>query len=500
MPAADWPTGDGSLGTLEGYSSTIRADGSQPMRYAVRNDNVCEVAMLMALDASHVARSREHRAIAVNLLDYIFLKSGLAGGQSHEPASPEYGLVGWSLDLPTLSIGATTAADAVEHVGRLGVVQRGGSWGGSSTATPTVAQQHRRRLLPLGRRHGPRPAGQFPHHRRLRLSRRLPPRPKTCRRTAGGITGTRRTRDYSPHYVGWIWACYLWAYDKTHFEPLPRAQRNRHADADAGVSRRWYWTDRSGSIERARALLPLAWLVRVQDTPEHRGWLRRVARDLIALQDPSGAIRETIGGGGHGTLTNAEYGTCETSLIQTDGDPIADMLYTCNFAADRPARSGRRHRRAALRRRRGETGQVPLPHPNPLRGPSRTRRGVVSRVRFPQLGVLGQQRRLGMGPLVYRNRLDPALDRRHAGPAANENLALGFGPPGADQQELRPPPPRDAARRRRQARPALIVVPPASTYCGWAKSVASGRRKPGSTWPPSRVSWAASVTHLSAAS
>jgi hypothetical protein len=79
-------------------------------------------------------------------------------------------------------------------------------------------------------------------------------------------------------------------------------------------------------------LLPLAWLVRVQDTPEHRNWLFTVARDLIALQDKSGGIRETIGGGGHGTLSNAEYGTCETSLIQTDGDPVADMLYTCNFA------------------------------------------------------------------------------------------------------------------------------------------------------------------------
>ena len=52
MPAADWPLGDGSFGILEGFSSTIRADGSQPMRYAVRNDNMCEVAMLMALDAA----------------------------------------------------------------------------------------------------------------------------------------------------------------------------------------------------------------------------------------------------------------------------------------------------------------------------------------------------------------------------------------------------------------------------------------------------------------
>jgi hypothetical protein len=72
--------------------------------------------------------------------------------------------------------------------------------------------------------------------------------------------------------------------------------------------------------------------VRVEDTPEHREWLRRVAVDLLALQDASGAIRETIGDGSQGTASNAEYGTRETSLIQTNGDPICDLLYTCNFA------------------------------------------------------------------------------------------------------------------------------------------------------------------------
>jgi hypothetical protein len=95
---------------------------------------------------------------------------------------------------------------------------------------------------------------------------------------------------------------------------------------------RWVWCNRSGSIERARALLPLAWMVRVQDTAEHRRWLRRVAEDLVALQDSSGAIRETLGGGAHGSASNAEYGTCETSLIQDNGDPVCDLLYTCNFA------------------------------------------------------------------------------------------------------------------------------------------------------------------------
>ena len=51
MPGTNYPEGDGSLGIIEGFSSTIRADGSQPMRYAVRNDCMGEVAMQLALDA-----------------------------------------------------------------------------------------------------------------------------------------------------------------------------------------------------------------------------------------------------------------------------------------------------------------------------------------------------------------------------------------------------------------------------------------------------------------
>jgi hypothetical protein len=30
--------------------------------------------------------------------------------------------------------------------------------------------------------------------------------------------------------------------------------------------------------------------------------------------------------------SNEQYGTCETSLLQTNGDPVSDMIYTSNFA------------------------------------------------------------------------------------------------------------------------------------------------------------------------
>ena len=83
-------------------------------------------------------------------------------------------------------------------------------------------------------------------------------------------------------------------------------------------------------------LLTLAWLVRVDDRPAHRAWLKQMADDMLKCQDACGAIREELGELSHGGYrppqSNAEYGTREASLIQQNGDPVADMHYTCNFA------------------------------------------------------------------------------------------------------------------------------------------------------------------------
>jgi hypothetical protein len=83
-------------------------------------------------------------------------------------------------------------------------------------------------------------------------------------------------------------------------------------------------------------LLPLAWLVRVEDSPEHRNWLQKIADDLIANQSECGAIREQLGEAGKGGFpppsSNEAYGTTEAPLIQTNADGVSDLLYTSNFA------------------------------------------------------------------------------------------------------------------------------------------------------------------------
>ena len=308
FPRADWPRGDGSLGLLEGFSSTILPDGGQPMRYAVRNDCMSEAAMLLALAATITGRA-EHAHTATKLVNYVFGKSGLAGGPRANPNSASYGLVGWSLDQPDTYYGDDNAR-AMLGVGVVAAVSNDHRWDELLV----------RNMLANFRTTGPngfRPSSLDD---------------KTMQAHGWKAYWTAKTELYSPHYQSWLWACYLWAYRQTRFEPLrTRSEAGLRAMIDSYPDR-WDWCLRSGTIERSRLLLPLAWLVRAQDSPEHRRWLRTIAGDLLALQTPCGAIREVIGDGRVGVASNAAYGTGESTLIQADGDPVCDLLYSCNFA------------------------------------------------------------------------------------------------------------------------------------------------------------------------
>lgn len=308
-PQADWPRGDGSLGMLEGYSSTIRADGSQPMRYAVRNDCNCESAMALAF-AGRVNGPKACREVAANLLDYTLLQSPLAGGPRADPKSSSYGLVGWALDHPGSYYGDDNARAL------LGVLAAARLLGQSRWDEPVA-----RCLLANLRTTGPNG-----YRQNCVTDDDLQKRGWQSYWQKGAVLR-------SPHYEAWLWACFLWAYRESGFPPFLERSKAGFDDLMRAYPDQWYWVIRSGQIERARALLPMAWLVRTADTPEHRAWLRRIAEDVIACQDACGAVRERLGGVAHGVGANREYGTGEVSIIQEDGDPLSDMLYTCNFAA-----------------------------------------------------------------------------------------------------------------------------------------------------------------------
>jgi hypothetical protein len=118
-------------------------------------------------------------------------------------------------------------------------------------------------------------------------------------------------------------------------------------DTGAKFSGNKKWVCQVGlTSEAARVLLPLSWLVRLDDTAEHRRWVNQIAAILLERQQPSGAIKEwpfgpntTVNGSvihdqcnHHPPLSNAEYGTGESTMSQTGDDPAADLLYSNNFA------------------------------------------------------------------------------------------------------------------------------------------------------------------------
>ena len=61
-----------------------------------------------------------------------------------------------------------------------------------------------------------------------------------------------------------------------------------------------------------------------------------MGEEVTSLQDQSGALREELGGPDMGHYgpprSNEDYGKHEATLMQENGDPICDMLYTTNFA------------------------------------------------------------------------------------------------------------------------------------------------------------------------
>ena len=311
MPAGS-PIGDGSEGILEGFSSRIEPDGSQPVRWHRRADCIGETSGAFGISCA-LDRNRRDCEVAERLNDYLYFRSELGTGPRNDPSSASNGLLGWSLPTaPHVYYGDDNARALL---------------GTMVAAATTRSSKWDERILRAI-------VGNF------RTTGRLGFRGNRLEEGPLQLDGWRSSFEservnYAPHYESYLWALYLWAYDKTRYGPFLDRARSAISMTVAAYPHEWRWTN-GIQQERARMLLPLSWLIRVEDTPEHRRWLATIAKDLLALQDPSGAIREEIGSAGRGRYgppkSNAAYGTAEAPLIQTNGDRLTDLLYTSNFA------------------------------------------------------------------------------------------------------------------------------------------------------------------------
>ncbi len=304
------PNGDGSLGLLEGHASRVYYDGSQQYRYWLRSDVQGEVAYAMA-SAGKLLNRKEYFKVSKNLGDFIFYNSGLRGGPRNNKDSAVFGLLGWSLTHPHIFYGDDNARAV------LGMIGASASMNSSRWDKEIVEN-----ILANFRLSG----------KEGFLGSSL--QQDEIEKYGWKHFSERDLINPSGNFEAWMWAAYLWLYDKTKYRPLlEKAERALRLTMEAYPAK-WNWVI-SMQLDRARMVLPLAWLVRVDDTGEHRRWLDIVVTDLLKRQDSCGAIREEFGNGegmSGRTKSNKSYGEFEATLISHNGDKVTDQLYTNNFA------------------------------------------------------------------------------------------------------------------------------------------------------------------------
>ncbi|SFK89786.1 hypothetical protein [Proteiniphilum acetatigenes] len=312
--------GNGSYGVLEGLRSNILFNGTQPTLWWRRNDCNGEVAGSISL-AGVVLENPDYLKTGENIGRWLF-SSIMTQEERADPNNSAYGLIGWN-DIPhyyqTLNGYDVYYGDDNART-LLGMIMAA-----SALQTKEFNQRIANGLLA-----------------NLRLSGQKGFQPDRINHPELVHNGweyyfNSSNVSYSGNFQAYLWAIYLWAYRQTGFELfLERAKTGIYTMME-GYPHKWGVT--GIQMDRARMLLPLAWLLRIEDTSQHRTWLYELLTDME--QDPvTGTIPERIEadknnfGAGHYQIpkTNEEYGATESPIIQIDGDTGSDLLYAVNFA------------------------------------------------------------------------------------------------------------------------------------------------------------------------
>jgi hypothetical protein len=308
--APETKDGNGRLGILEGHGSVIRYNGKQDYRYWRRNDVQGEVILAMTLVGNYFKDS-SYKVVAKNMMEFAF--DEYTQGVRRDMKNPNYGLMSWASLYPNIYYGDDNARALLGYI----------------LANQEIRNEVWDRKIA---------ACILANYR------------TSSRQGYRGSTGMLQEdiekngwrhyfdADYvnpHPHFESWLWACYLWLYDKTGYTPLLEKTRMGIATTMDAYPDKWRWTN-GIQQERGRMILPLAWLVRIEPSEQHLKWLNNIIDDLLVNQVACGAIREQMGDPSLNYVgeakTNDDYGKYEAPLIFRNGDPVSDMLYTTNFA------------------------------------------------------------------------------------------------------------------------------------------------------------------------
>ncbi len=307
--------GNGSMGILEGHVSNILYNGLQNYRYNLRCDVHGETAYALAAAGKYLEVPM-HLKVAENLINFVFNDTTNFRKKAHwDKKNPVYGLLGWGYNSSYVFYGDDNARCVLGMIGASSFLETN-QW--DRQIVENILANFRVSSI----------NGFYSEKGSLRQA-------KIEELGWKYLGGREEIRHIQPHYESWIWACYLWLYDKTGYQPLLDKAKAAIRLTMEAYPDNWEWTN-GIQQERARMILPLAWLVRVEDTEEHRKWLDMIVSRVLENQHECGAIQEELGAaelGRYGqTTSNSDYGTSEAPLIFENGDPVADMLYTTNFA------------------------------------------------------------------------------------------------------------------------------------------------------------------------
>jgi len=148
------------------------------------------------------------------------------------------------------------------------------------------------------------------------------------------FNGPQMAKEINPHFIAQMWALFLVFYEITGIE-LFKTQALKGINLYmTDVWPKIYATE-SITEEQIRLMLPLAWRVRVEDTPSNRADLRKCWQALkdtwvtwagvpTCTMSPYGEIAGPA-------QNNYEYNRGEKSVCQESGDPASDLLYESNF-------------------------------------------------------------------------------------------------------------------------------------------------------------------------
>lgn len=137
-----------------------------------------------------------------------------------------------------------------------------------------------------------------------------------------------------PHRQAAVWSLYLAAWKLTGHKPFfDNAKKGITRLMQVYPSLKWM---NDYSAEPVKMLRPLSFLYRVEPDEQNRQYLDRVIRDVEKLMDCSGAVKASLHNLEDGLYppprSNEDYGSREASLIQTENDKCCDILYTQVFA------------------------------------------------------------------------------------------------------------------------------------------------------------------------